>query len=60
MRTLALVAVTVVLATTMTGCLRAGPPKTPNQREAEREARRTSAPPPLPAPAREPPPFRER
>lgn len=59
MRTLALLAVTVVLAAN-SGCLRAGPPKTPNQREAERDAQRTKAPPPVPAPAREPPPFRER
>ena len=57
MRTLAL-AIIVVLAAT-SGCLRAGPPKTPNQREAERDANRTTAPPPVPAPGREPPPFRE-
>ena len=59
MRMLALVAAVVVLAAA-SGCLRAGPPKTPNQREVEREASRTDARPPLPPPVREPAPFRER
>jgi hypothetical protein len=58
-----------VLIVAAAGCLRAGPPKTPNQREVEAEAARREraraatgtapAPAPLP-PLHNPPPLRER
>ncbi|MCC6767020.1 MAG: hypothetical protein IT293_20380 [Deltaproteobacteria bacterium] len=40
-------ALAVLLACALAGCLSATPPKTPNQREAERRAPRIVVPPPV-------------
>jgi hypothetical protein len=48
--------VLVLLVAVAAGCLRVAPPKTPNQRAAERAAPKVDVPPPPPQPTPRPAP----